>query len=281
MSEELSPGVDPGSPDLFPDGDYRFHLTLRRGDPRAFFAPQDPTGRVLAERARWLASEPHRYAALMPEGEPLVREFGAMVASWKLGASTGGRMPLAHARGHELLFTLGRSLEPDILLLSPDREGVIWLRGGALCFPTGWALEEKMGRSMEVIHGVVPGLNAALGPAIQQVLSKLKPGVAFLRDNWGLAATDELNLHPARAVPPPAAPVALDRLWLRVEHQALVALPQAAGLVFGIRIALHRLDRIAGTAAAAGLRRGLATMPAEVAAYKRLDGIRARVIELL
>jgi hypothetical protein len=128
---------------------------------------------------------------------------------------------------------------------------------------------------------VVPGLNPALGPQIQQFLARLKPGVAFFRDNWGIAATDELNLHPARRVPPPVSPAALERLWLRVEHQALLALPQSRGVVFGIRIALHRLDGLAGTTAGAGLRRSLETMPAQLAAYKRLDVIREELARLL
>ena len=261
--------------ELFPDGDYRFHLTLRRAEPREWFAPRDASGRVVAERARWLANDPARYAGLLPEGEPLVEEFARMIGAWKGPPGTAG------SRAYESLLALGRSLEPDILFLSADAEGRFRLRGGALCFPTGWALEEKMGHTLDFIHGVVPGLNPALGSPIHQFLSKLKPGVAFLRDNWGLAATDELNLHPARAVPPPTLPVALDRLWLRVEHQALAALPETRGIVFGIRIALHRLDGLAGTPPGAGLRRGLVTMPAELAAYKRLDGVRAEVARLL
>jgi hypothetical protein len=257
--------------DLFPDGDYRFHLTLRRAEPGEFFAPHDASGTLLAERARWLAAEPVRYAALQPEGEPLLAEFNALRATW-------AGVPAARAG---TMLEVGRQLEPDVLLLSADDTRHFRLRGGAVVFSTGWALEEKMGLPLESIHGIVPGLNPAIGAAIQQFLSRLKPGVAYLRDNWGVAATDELNLHPARGLAPPAAPVALNRLWLRVEHQAIVALPRTDGIVFGIRIALHRLDRIAGTSAAAGLRRGLATMPAQLAAYKRLAAVRDEIVRLL
>jgi hypothetical protein len=66
--------------ELFPDGDYRFHLTLRRDDPRDFFRARDATGRILGERARWLAAEPARYAGLQPEGGPLLAEFAALCA---------------------------------------------------------------------------------------------------------------------------------------------------------------------------------------------------------
>lgn len=256
--------------ELFPDGDYRFHLTLRRGEPADFFKARDVTGRLCAERAKWLAENSTRYAALLPEGQPLLAEVAEMAErDWQLPRTSS-----VHA--------LGAELEPDFLLLSPDDGGVFRLRGGALCFPTGWALEEKLGHTLDFIHGVVPGLNAVLASPIQQFLSRLKPGVAFQRDNWGLVTTDELNLHPARRMPGPTLPIALDRLWLRVEHQALVALPRTGGVLFGIRIALHRLDEVARDAAAcAGLRRALVSMPAEVAAYKRLDAVRGEIIRRL
>lgn len=265
--------------EVFPDGDYRFHLTLRRVEPREFFAAHDASGRLRAERARWLAADPQRHAALMPEGEPLLREFITLAAPWEPEMRNLDR--IARDAPADAILQLGRTLEPDILLLVPDADGRFRLRAGALCFPTGWALEEKLGHTLEVIHGVVPGLNATLGAPIHQFLSKLKPGAAFLRDNWGIAATDELNLHPARAIPPPEPPVALDRLWLRVEHQALLALPESRGIAFGIRIALHRLDAIAATPVAPKLRRALETMPAEVANYKRLDRVRPHLMNAL
>lgn len=256
--------------ELFPDGDYRFHLTLRREPPADFFRTRDQSGQVLAERSKWLAADPERYASLLPEGESLLAEVAALAdAEWGM-PHTG----TVHA--------LGSVLEPDFLLLSPDAAGAFRLQGGALCFPTGWALEEKLGHTLDFIHGVVPGLNPALASPIYQFLSKLKPGVAFLRDNWGIVATDELNLHPSRALPPPALPIVLDRLWLRVEHQALVALPRTGGVLFGIRIALHRLDHVAlDFAARAGLGRALQTMPADVATYKRLDAVREAIGALL
>jgi hypothetical protein len=265
--------------ELFPDEDYRFHLTLRRAEPAEFFAPRDNTGELLAERARWLAHDDGQYADLLPEGEPVLREFVQQASAWGLATPrpAGPDVPTPA----QAIRQLGGMLEPDILFLSRDAEGRFRLRGGALCFPTGWALQEKIGHPLDFIHGVVPGLNDALSTPIHQFLSKLKPGAAFLRDNWGLTATDELNLHPARQIPAPKLPVSLDRLWLRVEHQALQALTETKGLVFGIRIALHRLDTVVSTPAGAGLRRALDTMPAKVVAYKRLDAIRAYLLNVL
>jgi hypothetical protein len=262
--------------ELFPDGDYRFHLTLRRAEPREFFGACDSSGAVRAERTKWLDANPTRYAAILPEGEPVLREFAAMASAWipDLAEATPAM------RATELLRRLGCALEPDVLFLTADDEDRFRLRGGALCFPSGWALEEKIGHTLDFIHGVVPGLNGALGGPIHQFLSKLKPGPVFLRDNWGVAASEELNLHPARSIAGPELP-ALDRLWLRVEHQALMALPVSRGLVFGIRIAHHRLDGIAGGPHARSLRRALATMPPELVAYKRLDCVRDYLLNVL
>ena len=262
--------------ELFPDGDYRFHLTLRRSEPREFFRARDPSGAMRAERAKWLGADPARYRAILPEGEPGLREFAAMAPAW---IPDWVEPPPTSA--NELVDRLGRALEPDLLFLSADAEGRFRLRGGALCFPSGWALEEKLGHTLDFIHDVVPGLNPALGGPIHQFLSKLRPGPLFLRDNWGVAATEEMNLHPARSIAAPDPPFALDRLWLRVEHQALMALPESHGIVFGIRIALHRLDGIAGGPHARSLRHALMTMPPELVAYKRLNRVRSYLLNVL
>lgn len=256
--------------ELFPDEAYRFHLGLRRSEPGDFFRPQDPSGALRAERRRWLAEDAARYAALTPEGEPLLAEVAGLAGQW-LGA------PVATD-----LAAMGVALEPDLLLLAPDAAGRFRLRGGVLCFPTGWALQGKLGHTLETIHGVVPGLNAALGAQIDQFLARLSPGTACGRNNWGLASTAELNLHPARGAPSLQSPVALDRAWLRVERQVLLALPRTRGILFGIRIEMHRLDRIlAEPAAAAGLRRALETMPEPLAAYKRIAPVRRELVARL
>jgi hypothetical protein len=257
--------------DLFPAGDHRFHLTLRRGEPDAFFKARDGSGRVLAERRRWIEAEPGRYARLEGGGEPLLAEWNELCRGW-------GMVPA----GDQSIEALGMQLEPDWLLLSTDPEGRFVLRGGALCFPTGWALEEKIGQTLDSIHGVVPGLNAALGAPIRQFLGKLKPGVAYHRDNWGIAASDEFNLHPSRGISPPQLPLQLDRLWLRVEQQALVALPKTGGITFGIRIELHALAEVsADESARSGLRRALQTMSEDLAIYKRLQSVRDELVERL
>ncbi|HEY0969092.1 MAG TPA: heme-dependent oxidative N-demethylase subunit alpha family protein [Opitutaceae bacterium] len=251
--------------ELFPAEDFRFHLTLRRGDLATFFAATPAHDAITRERARWLRETPARYAALNPGSEPLLSEFARTVA---LPATTD-------------VVTAGATLEPDFLLLAPGAEGLFRLEAGALCFPTMWALEEKMGHTLEEIHGVVPGLNPALGGPLNQFLARLKPGPAYLRANWGLAATPELNLHPALGRPRLALPLDPEQVWLRVEHQALAALPETGGVVFGIRIALHPLSEVLADASVrSGFRRALATMPEALVAYKGLAPVREALLAL-
>ncbi len=252
--------------ELFPDRDYRFHLTLRKGDLGAFFGA--PEAAVLAERARWFADDPARYLVGDAEALPLVAEAEGLLG---IGAAEGGVM--------RRLARLGGAVEPDLVLLAPDGSGQFRLRAGAVCFPSWWALTEKTGLTLDEIHGVVPGLNDSLAPAIGQFLAKLKPGAPFERANWGFAATPELNLHPALGRPRLGAELDVARTWLRVEEQILAALPATGGILFGIRIRVvplaHLLDE---PALRAGLRRALVTMPDALAAYKGLGPVRAALI---
>ncbi len=251
--------------DLFPAEDFRFHLTLRRGELADFFAPTPAQATLARERARWLQEAPERHAALRPAGSAVFAEFIRAV-----GAERGSDLQAA-----------GVGLEPDFLLLAPGEDGLFRLQGGVLCFPTMWALEEKMGGTMEEMHGVVPGLNSTLGGPLNQFLARMKPGPAYLRANWGLAATSELNLHPALSRPRLASPLDPDRAWLRVEHQALAALPESGGIVFGIRIAVHPLREVlADSEARAGFHRALHTMPEPLVAYKGLAPVRADLLAL-
>ena len=71
-----------------------------------------------------------------------------------------GTMPFQ--QNADLFYLTGVNQEESILLLAPDAAGEFRLQAGAVVFPSSWALEEKLGRTMDEIHGIVPGLNPAL-----------------------------------------------------------------------------------------------------------------------
>jgi hypothetical protein len=260
---------------LFPDEDYRFHLRMERGDPAEFFAPTPSHARMVAERRRWLRSEPEIYAALLPPGEPLLAEVAQLARSWN-----GFSPPPGEFRS--ILMALGEFWETDYLLLKAEADGQIRLYGGCLCFPSSWRLSDKIGQPIEFIHGPVPGLNSSIGGAIHKFLTGLKPGLASLRHNWGLARSPELNHYPDRNLVRLDEGVGMDEVWLRVEHQALVALPRSSGILFGIRVVNHPLAEVcADRVARVRLCRALETMPDAMAIYKGIGPARGRVLQLL
>lgn len=253
---------------------------MRRSAVHEFFRLSPASDAVLAERRRWLDHDPAAYVACLPEGQTAAGEAADL-----LEGSGVARVPAGLGRsgsGRLLLAELGRQLEPDLVLLLPNHGGEFYMVGGAVCFPSSWSLEEKMGRPLTAIHAPVPGLNEQLGVSISRFLHRMVPGVAWCRENWGLSACHELNHHPARGLPRMDSRINREAVWLRVERQALVALPKSGAVLFGIRVELFPMSEVASyEECRAGLIRALRTMSTELAEYKGLASARERLIQLL
>ena len=255
--------------DLFPEDDFGFRLTLRRSNPAEFFSPTAEGPKMLAERSRWLSQSPADYAIMTDSAKAGWGEFVTLASEWR-GESISTDPVQA-----------GQQLEPDVVLLCRDDTGVFRVAGGVVVFPSHWALAEKIDLTLLEIHGVVPGLNAAIGPAIDKYLDKIKPGFAAGRPNWGLAATDAWNLHPAVNAPRLESGMPADQIWLRVERQILTPLPQTGAMLFGIRIERIRLDHaLSDSAVRRRFHRTIATMPPAVAAYKGLADIKSDLLQI-
>ncbi|MGB0578095.1 MAG: heme-dependent oxidative N-demethylase subunit alpha family protein [Limisphaerales bacterium] len=269
------PELPPNWTRLFPDEDYGFHFGVHRGPAAAFFAPTDDNERLLAERDQWLNEQPERHVGLLPEGEDVLEGAVSLLESWQL-ASTTNETPRAR------LTDLSRQVEADLVLMKPNAAGAFIMVGGSVCFPSSWRLTDKLGLPLGSIHEPVPGLNHSLGDAIDRFLRTLKPDSAAFRANWGLSRSPELNQHPDLERPPLMPPVTSNDVFVRIENQALVALPGSDGILFGIRLEIIPLPELAQyPKAVVGLKRALRTMPDEVADYKNLSASRAAIIELL
>ena len=269
--------------DLFPEEDYRFNFRFERGSISEFFRPTAQHDEIIEQRRFWLEKEPSKHAALLPEGNALLEEaIGVGKAEGTFADEGDSALLGAGPAEWERCLALGKGWEPDFLLLECKADGVARLVAGCVCFPSSWSLAEKIGHPVEHIHGIVPGLNPALGNHIANFLNRLKPGAAWLRANWGLSRSPELNQHPDRRLPILDGQVNLDEVWLRIEHQALVGLPETRGVLFGIRIAVQPLAEIRNdTVVRVGLLRALETMPEPMAQYKNIAAARGRLISIL
>jgi len=261
----VSAGQPPAWLGLFPDQDFEFRFGVRPGDAAAFFADTADHATLMAGRRSVLEESPTQCLF----EEPFAAEATAECLAWA-GLDGGGCRELA------------LHWEPDFLVLLPDENGRFIFRAGAVCFPSSWRPEEKIGLPVHAIHSPVPTLNENLGSRIDKFLANLEPGKAWERSNWGLSRSPELNQHPTRDIPRLTPPFADDEAWIRIEDQVLYRLPQTRALLFGIRlvnVSLAELKKF--PEAQAGLHRAIATMPEDVADYKNVTAGREHLLSLL
>ena len=145
-------------------------------------------------------------------------------------ASTG--RPLANAA----------MLVPDDLCLM-ERDGQSYrLTAACVCSPSYWRLTEKIGRTLDGIHGPVPTLNDKLGVKMLQFFDRLPDGAVFERRNWLIHTSAELY-HPHSDPWPTVAATDATGLVVRSERQTLRRLDPAT-VVFSIRVSCHPLAEI-------------------------------------
>jgi len=249
---------DPDAPwqRLFPQGGFAWSLRMRPGDLRTFFTPQDPGGSLLEQKRAILDQHPSRHLATTPLAPPLVGALADLLEN-------NGLLP-PHTP-HDL-SAIARAVEPDILLMD---SATMTLAAACVCMPSSWSLDHAIGKPMHAIHQGVPRLNDQLGDKIGQFLDKLPQGKSFLRENWSITRTADLNYHPALLRPKLDAAATPDTVFLRIEHQLFTAIP--GGILMGIRIHTCPLtDLAADPAVWHNLTEIIRTMPDDVAAYKSM-----------
>jgi len=224
----------------------------------------NPPDAVVAARRAVLSAHGERSLVWGKEADSSWEQVESVLGGSLMAVTSAGASARDRARAVAEVWA------PDFLLLRRDGNEFRFV-GGAVCFPSGWDPAEKLGRTVMEIHGPVPGLNEALGARIGKFLGGMLPGQVFERENWGLAATGALDLHPGVGAPklPSGAPDT--EVWFRLEEQAFVGLPGGEVLLFLIHVRTWLLvEVLEATGAQVGLDRMLSSMPADVAAYKGL-----------
>jgi hypothetical protein len=262
-------------PLAFPAGEHKWFMGLRRGDVSAYFTSHADTSAMLAERARWLDEDPHTYAAMTPAAEPALHDTVALANAHSLSIDTT-LSPWAQ------LLALGRAWECDFAWMHDDGAGAHRVTGGCVCFPSSWALQDKLGKTMRQTHAPVPGLNDAMDRQIETFFAKMVAGEAWVRENANYSRTPALNQHPSRPLPALDASVTAGEFWIRLEHQLLLRLNASRSILFAIRVETIPLQAIlASPGASARLARWLETMNVDAAHYKSVDEARNVIVPLL
>ncbi|HTI68465.1 MAG TPA: heme-dependent oxidative N-demethylase subunit alpha family protein [Candidatus Limnocylindria bacterium] len=257
---------------LFGGARFEFGFGMRRGKDESWFHWDGWDRNALDERRHWIEVRPEWSVVWNSRADRLLDEALTLFPKTDV-------LGLKQVSGLDRAKALCRAWEPDWLLLSQRDNGEFHLDGAIVCFPSSWDVREKADRSITDVHSIVPTLNENLGARIRSFLSRLPEDGLFERENWGLAATCELNAHPERGLPRLGAVATLDRTWLRLEHQAFRRLPRNQGLLFALRVEVFRLDELLLEDEAKGdFARMMETMPPEVASYKGVEMARSSLI---
>ncbi|MCH2059355.1 MAG: DUF3445 domain-containing protein [Verrucomicrobiales bacterium] len=248
---------------LFPDKDFSFSFGVRPGDAQAFFSGSRPS--VIEQRQQALQEAPSCHLFEAPEAATAIAESVRLA-----GLRNGGCLQLA------------LHWEPDFLILLPEPGGQFLFKAGAVCFPSSWRPEEKIGLPIHAIHAPVPTLNEKLGAQIDTFLTRLKPSTPWQRFNWGLSGSPVLNQHPRLNHQQLIHPLNPRQTWIRIEDQILLRLPESGAILFGIRLVNIELTEIKQQPeACSGLRRAIKTMPESIANYKGITPVRTDLLEYL
>jgi hypothetical protein len=269
---------------------------------------------LIAERARILRSDPGRLirdpALLAAEWDTLRYLMRRLAAEYPAGfeyAEDGSRARWVNRRlGTAAAFTpgdqatlpcgplefIGRQVVEDLVLLD-EREGHLYADAGLVTFASGWSFPFVAGSTFQEIHGPVPRANAdGVFARAEAFLLRLPPGAAYRRVNWAFQPYRVLDhsMDAAAGWMPQAASflcsatdedIARD-VYLRVELQHLIRLETSAAVLFLIDTRFLSLADVATVPAWRDrLLAVLTGLPADIADYKGLAGLRPRVVDWL
>ncbi|MCE9659631.1 MAG: DUF3445 domain-containing protein [Burkholderiales bacterium] len=292
---------------------FRMQPGLRRVVPgQAQLTPTRPNGRHLREKMAVLAATADEALVAAPgfdaapalraialearrEAEPAFaydgpNECAAPRLSWSLragrpegnGEAAIGDLLRALPAEKRATALLCLAFEEDFAVIDGATAVIPWL---AVCLPSRWAPEEKVGRHFAEVHAPVAD-NALLLQASEQ-LARLVTGTdRWERFVWTISADPRLHQHPGRgkvAWPEDAdAETIVALASFRHEHQTFIPVAGSGQAVFTIRVSSEPLDSALRTRSdASRLRDALGSMSASVLAYRGLEAVRERLLEAL
>jgi len=190
-------------------------------------------------------------------------------------------LALPHAQ--QVWAALALFLQDDLAVLDGDSTQLKVL---AVCVPSHWSPEDKIGLPLAAVHAPVAD-NALLLQASQSLVRLVTaPGpTGWQRFVWTLQPNAQYDGHPQRAAPrhlPDDVSTLGDHLWLRAEHQTFIVAPADSQAVFTIRVMLEPLGTVVQTREQAQrLHAAISSMSDAVVAYRSFGRIKPVVLEWL
>ena len=171
----------------------------------------------------------------------------------------------------------------DFAVIDATTGRIEWL---AVCLPSRWAPEEKVGRHFTEVHAPVAD-NQLLIAASAQLMRLVTRADRWERFVWTITATGTLDQHPvrhARTLWPTGddATALAAASFFRTERQTFIPLPERQQAVFTIHVETTPLARVATSVAAARqLHDAVGSMSPSVLAYRDLVDVRERLLHWL
>ncbi len=179
---------------------------------------------------------------------------------------------------------LSLAFEEDFAVIDGASATIPWL---AVCLPSRWAPEEKIGRHFAEVHA--PVADSEMLVAASASLARLVTGdERWERFVWTISADPHLHQHPARGGGdwPAASEADVDGLvavaTFRSERQTFIPIAGRSQAIFTIHVESVPLAAAVTTAdAARRLHDAIASMSPAVLAYRRLEVARDRLLAWL
>ena len=250
---------------------------------------------------RAIAGEASRDAspAFALAGSPDAPSFHAPCLGWTVGAG------IVAGDGDPAIGDLLRSLpvatrptallclafEEDFAVIDATTTRLPWL---AVCLPSRWAPETKVGLPFAEVHGPVAD-NAMLIAAAASLARLVAGADRWERFVWTVSAEPRLHQHPDRgAALWPSAGTAIETATeeasrevaesasFRHERQTFIPMPERGQAIFTIRVdSLPLVQAVACREDAMRLHAAIASMSADVLAYRGLQSGRDRLLHWL
>jgi dimethylamine monooxygenase subunit A len=213
---------------------FKLAMGLRPLEVSRWIEVGDDAAAQRAEKARLLREHAGDVVAITPDAMGACAELFATLRD-HLTEHHGELTTTVDEREHPLVAA-SRLVAEDLCVLEAGGAG--WtLTAAVVCFPSRWRLTDKIGTTVDAIHGPVPGYAPTIGAPTRAFFDRLSVERPVWRLNWTLL-DDPALFQPAPGRPAAAADPAA--LIFRVERQTLRRLVRSGAVVFTIRTYVSR-----------------------------------------